>query len=298
MSQLQKKCLVGSMTMHVLLLLTLLAGPAFLSKSRKPLDVPEITFEPAFLIDEKLSNPGGAAPGGPAPAPSPVQSEPPPATPPSTPRPAPRQPPVQAVEPEPAPAVVKPLAKNANDRDAEKLPKAKPVHQVLVSRTKVPLNQTAPVRNPKAANRDDSASSQHASLAGALRDARKNLSRNLSAGTDVRMPAGQGGGSGAAYANYAQEIQRRYKLVYDRELHLAGDIADGQVQVETAIVILRDGSVSRASIVKRSGNAALDRLAQRVLDSVRQLPACPAGATDASRTFNIIFDLKPRIGTG
>jgi TonB family protein len=112
------------------------------------------------------------------------------------------------------------------------------------------------------------------------------------------MPAGQGGGSGASYANYAQEIQRRYKAAYDRALMAAGDISDGQTSVETSIVILRDGTVLNSSIVRPSGNAELDKLTRRVLDSVRDLPAFPSGATDSRRTFNIIFDLKPKINLG
>ncbi|MCO5051423.1 MAG: TonB family protein [Verrucomicrobiae bacterium] len=302
MSQLQKKCLVGSTTLHVLLLLTLLVGPAFLVKKQEPLNLPEITFEPAFLIDEQLSNPGGAAPGGPAPIQSPPEpSQPAPAPAPNpVPQPVETQPPAKVVEPKPAPKVVKPVETKFNDREVEKSPKSKPTHQVQVSKTKVPLNRSTAAKNQKPANDGAAAadSQRNSALATALRSTRSGLGKGLSSGTDVRMPDGQGGGSGAAYASYAQEIQRRYKAAYDRELQIAGDIADGQAQVETSIVVLRDGTVSSARILKPSGNAELNRLTQRVLDSVRQVPAFPSGTTDSTRTFNIVFDLKPRIGFG
>lgn len=113
------------------------------------------------------------------------------------------------------------------------------------------------------------------------------------------MPPGQGGGSGASYANYNQEIQRIYKAAYDRALMAAGDIGDGQrPEVETSIVILRNGTVLNSSIIKPSGNAELNKLVKGVLNSVREVPAFPAGATDSRRTLNIIFDLKPKLNLG
>ncbi len=301
MSRLEKKCVLGATTMHALLLLALLVGPAFFTRKEAPLDLQEITFVPSILTDAMMSNPGGAAPGGQTQVQP--QPQPPAAQPPTPPAPEPPQT-EKVVDPEPPVKEVKQPAKvvetdepKFNDRDSDKVQKPKP-KQVVVSNKKVSLaNRNTSTSKPTTAKSNTSASNNSA-LASALRSTRSNLGSGLSSGTDVRMPAGQGGGSGASYANYAQEIQRRYKAVYDRQLQVAGDIAEGSAQVETSIVILRDGTVLTSSIVRPSGNAELDKLTRRVLDSVRDLPAFPAGATDSRRTFNIIFDLKPKLNLG
>ncbi len=288
--------------MHALLLLALLVGPAFFTRKEEPLNLPELTIIPDILTDKPFSKEGGAAPGGqtqvqPEPQPPAVQPQP---TPPTPEPPQPREPvtePEPVKPPKPQPKAVEPDDPKINDRDSDKVQKPKP-KQVVVSNKRVPLtNRNTTTAKPTTAKPDSSASNNSA-LASAIRSARGNLGSGLSSGTDVRMPSGQGGGSGAAYANYAQAIQRIYKTAYDRALQSAGDIADGSVQVETSVVILRDGTVLNSSIVKPSGNAELDKLTRRVLDSIREVPAFPSGATDSRRTFNIIFDLKPKLNLG
>lgn len=301
MSRLEKKCVLGATTMHALLLLALLVGPAFFTRKQEPLDIQEITFVPSILTDAMMSNPGGASPGGQTHTPPQPQPQQPIAQPqPPTPEPPTQE---EVVEPEPVkpskpqPKTAEPDEPKISDRESDKVQKPKP-KQVVVSNKKVSLaNRNTSTSKPTTAKSNTSASNNSA-LASALRSTRSNLGSGLSSGTDVRMPAGQGGGSGASYANYAQEIQRRYKAAYDRQLQVAGDIAEGSAQVETSIVILRDGTVLNSSIVRPSGNAELDKLTRRVLDSVRDLPAFPAGATDSRRTFNIIFDLKPKLNLG
>jgi TonB family protein len=308
MSRLQKKCVLGATTLHALLFLALLVGPAFFTKKPEPLDLVELTFVPSMLTDAMLSNPGGAAPGGannlqpqPAPQPQPQpQSEPP--------QPKPEPPQKETVtEPEPVKEVKQPKKQveddpqpRFNDRDGDKQQKPKPVHQVKVSnvKAKLPNRNTTTTSKTSTTRNSGSETSNNSALASAIRSTKSNLGSGLSSGTDVRMPAGQGGGSGASYANYAQEIQRIYKAAYDRAVMAAGNIADGQAQAETSVVILRDGTVLNSSIIKPSGNAELDKVTRRVLESIREVPAFPAGATDSRRTFNIIFDLKPKLNLG
>ena len=208
-------------------------------------------------------------------------------------------PPVKEVKPPKKPQV-EPDDTKTNDRLSDKPQKPAPQkREVQVSKKVVKLNSPRTTTSKTSGNTSSSSgTTANSALVSALNNTRGKLGSGLSSGTDVRMPAGQGGGSGASYANYAQEIQRRYKAAYDRALMAAGDIADGQTQVETSIVILRDGTVLNSSIVKPSGNAELDKLTRRVLDSIRDLPAFPAGATDSRRTFNIIFDLKPKLNLG
>ncbi len=307
MSRLQKKCVLGATTLHALLFLALLVGPAFFTKKPEPLDLVELTFVPSMLTDAMLSNPGGAAPGGannPQPQPAP---QPQPQPQPEPPQPKPEPPQKETVtEPEPVKEVkqpkkpqVEPDDTKINDRISDKSQKpAPPKREVQVSKKVVKLNGSRITTKPSNSSSSSSGATANSALASAIRSTKSNLGSGLSSGTDVRMPAGQGGGSGASYANYAQEIQRIYKAAYDRAVMAAGNIADGQAQVETSVVILRDGTVLNSSVIKPSGNAELDKVTRRVLESIREVPAFPAGATDSRRTFNIIFDLKPKLNLG
>jgi TonB family protein len=311
MSRLQKKCVLGATTLHALLFLALLVGPAFFTKKPEPLDLVELTFVPSILTDAMLSNPGGAAPGGannPQPQPAP-QPQPQPQPEPPQPKPEPPQK-EKVVEPDPEPPVkevkqpkkppVEPDDTKINDRLSDKPQKPAPQkREVQVSKKVVKLNGSRSTTKSSNSSGSSSGTAANSALASAIRSTKSNLGAGLSSGTEVRMPAGQGGGSGASYANYNQAIQRIYKMAYDRALLAAGDISDGQQpQVETSIIILKDGTVVNANISKPSGNAELDKLVRGVLNSIRELPAFPAGATDYRRTLNIIFDLKPKINLG
>ncbi|MGC3957709.1 MAG: TonB C-terminal domain-containing protein [Verrucomicrobiota bacterium] len=284
MSRLQKKCVLGATTMHALLLLALLVGPAFFHQEEEPLDLTEITIEPSILTDSPFSNEGGAKPGGqvvqqskpeqPVAEPKPPTPEPPktePAKKEEVAAPEPVKP------PKPQPKTVEAEEPKLTDRDSDKVQKPKPVHQVKVNTDKrVKLSdKTASTAKTSSTAKANTNTSNNSALASALRSTRSNLGSGLSSGTDVRMPDGQGGGSGASYANYAQAIQRIYKRAYDQALAAAGDIADGQVQIETSVVILSDGTVVSGVLVSPSSNAALNSLTKRVLDSVRQVRHFP-----------------------
>lgn len=54
MSKLNKKCFLASASMHLLLFLVLLVGPAFLMSHDKVEDMPVLDFIPAKLIDEQF----------------------------------------------------------------------------------------------------------------------------------------------------------------------------------------------------------------------------------------------------
>src|ERR1051325_8394531 len=62
MNRLQKKCFIASAGTHLLLLLILFVGPAFLSPKRPPPDnLPLIDFIPPRTVDAAVApNPGGA----------------------------------------------------------------------------------------------------------------------------------------------------------------------------------------------------------------------------------------------
>ena len=73
MSRLQKKCFIGASGMHLLLLVVLFVGPAFMSGDKVD-DTPVLTFIPTITTDDKVS--GGGAPKPPTPQLPPVERPP------------------------------------------------------------------------------------------------------------------------------------------------------------------------------------------------------------------------------
>lgn len=290
MNRLQKKCFIGAMSLHCLLMLALAVGPGFFSRETEE-SLAVITFEPGMLTDEKIS--GGGSPRQAVQPQQPV-APPTPTTPPVAP-PQTQTEKVERVEPvKPEPEKIKRTDPDTINTKPEK-PKTREV-QISQKVVKIPRSNTQQSSRNTLNTSDPNAKANEA-FQKAIAKAGNNISSGISSSAKISMSDGPGGG-GVSYANYAQEIQRRYKAAYDRALQAAGDIADGQTSVETSVVILSDGTVVTSSIVKPSGNMALDNLTRRVLDSIREVPPFPAGAKDSRRTFNIIFDLKPRNSLG
>src|SRR5262245_22806196 len=69
MNRLQKKCFIASASLHGLLVLILLVGPAFLASKSKLNDMPVLDVIPSRLVDEAFS--GGGNPKAPPPPPAP-----------------------------------------------------------------------------------------------------------------------------------------------------------------------------------------------------------------------------------
>jgi len=279
MNRLQQKCFVAATGLHLLLLVILFIGPAFLSSRDKADNMPVLDFVPMKTIDAALSGGGSpiAKPPPPAPQPQPPQPQPQPQIipPAPTPQPQPVKPVVRTPEPSPDPVEKK-----------SRLPD--------VSTTIVMRSQPKPPK-PSTPDRDTDVRAE-AKQRAAFSSAARNLRAGLSSSTTVEM-YGPGGG-GPTYAGYNMEVQRIYKQHYDAALLVAGDIADEQTSVEAAVTIASSGTVVSARIRTPSKNPALNKLVQRVLDAVTFLRPFPEGAKDSERTLNIIFDLKPKPGIG
>ena len=288
-NRLQKKCVIAATSVHLLLLLILLVGPAFFTPDSKLLTTAEINFVPAMLIDEALQ--GGGSPQGGQTAPPPLNNPPPEVV---KPRDDVKQPdPKPAIEP--AKPVVKPTPKQVETEDAiDPNPKKPQKHTVKVNLTEI-RKKPATSTPPKSANSDSSADKELAKAVAALKGTAQGIRNNTSGSTSIQL--GPGGG-GPTYASYNSEIQRIYKQRYDLALSSAGNIGGEQASVEASITIARDGRVVSTRIVTPSRNAALNKLVERVLDSVSTLRPFPEGAKDAQRTLNIIFELTPRQGLG
>jgi TonB family protein len=115
------------------------------------------------------------------------------------------------------------------------------------------------------------------------------LRTGLSGSTSVSVP----GTGGATYASYTSFVDLVYRTAWaplkPRET------GDRSLSVLVRVVIARNGEVVDSAITRRSGNAALDRSVQTVLDRVRTIGRpFPEGARDDQREFHIEFNLESR----
>jgi TonB family protein len=278
MNRLQKKCVIATAGIHLLLLLVLVFGSAFFSPRPKPDDTQLLDVIPANLIDAAFnSGVRGATP----PAPAPIVTPPPQPVPPTPAvQPAPQPPAPKAVvtpptlterlkeifTPEPKPEPAKP----APAKPEPKLHKIQ-VNTTLVSRI-APKNSTPTDNSQKTAQ--------------AINNAIRNLQKNLKPGTTIDMP----GDSTVAYANYASAV----KSIYDRAWTLPDSIANDDENVKVTVTIASDGTVMSARIIERAGDAPVDASVQRTLDRVTFIAPFQEGATDKERTYTINFNPKAK----
>ncbi len=256
MNRLQKKCVLATAGVHLLLLVILVVGPAFFQPRPKADDTQVLDIIPANLIDAPFtSGVRNAQPPAPAPVVTPPQPQP---TPPA---------PQPVVTP---PTLAQRLEKVFKSEPPKPVPAKVQPHKIQINTQRV--THTASKNVP-----DDS--SQRAR---ALRNAIRNLKKNLSPGTTIDMP----GNSSAAYANYADAV----KSVYDQAWTLPNAIANDNEIVKVTVTIASDGTVISARIIDSSGDAALDASVQKTLERVTFIAPFPEGTTDKQRTYTISFN--------
>jgi TonB family protein len=269
MNRLQKKCVIGTVGIHLLLLLILIVGPAFFNQEPKLDNSQILEVIPSNLIDANAnSGVQNAQPPAPTPViPKPLQPIPLPpkiVTPPPTPTPTPTPSLLVRVEKyfKPTPAVT------PNLTPAEHQPKPQQ-NNINVSTQLV--KRTAPKNTSKPDN------------SRVINNTVKNLSKELSSSTKIDMP----GNASASYASYASVI----KTVYDRALlpHVPSEVANKSEKTEVKIVIGSDGTVISSEIISPSGDPAWDNSVQRTLDSVTFVAPFPDGATEKERTYTLGF---------
>jgi len=270
MNRTQKKCVIATAGIHLLLLVILFVGPAFFYSKPKADDLQVLDVIPANLVDAAFSS--GVANAAPPP-PAPV---------------APPAPPVPVVQPPPPPLAkpVVPPAPTLTERvekffKPEPPPKPAPeqpvteTHKIQVS-TKL-VTRTAPKNSPPTPDN----SQQQQRQAKAIRSALRNLKTSLTSSTTVDMP----GNSSVAYANYATAV----KSIYEQAWILPNDVSDN-ANTKVSVTIASDGTVITARIIDPSGDAGLDASVQRTLDRVKFIAPFPAGSTDKERTYVINFN--------
>jgi protein TonB len=246
MNRLQKKCVLATAGIHLLLLVILIVGPAFFAPRPKTDDLQVLDVIPANLIDAQFtSGVRGAQPPPPdlqpapqPPAPQPVVSQPPP-----TPAPEP------VVKPEPVkPTPTKPVPEKPQE------------HKIQIDTHLVTRNASQKTSTPN----------NTAAREKALKTAIKNLKNNFSPSTTVDMP----GNSSVAYANYASAV----KSVYEQAWLLPNSIANDNENVKVTVTIASDGTVVSARIVDSSGDDILDASVQRTLERVTFVAPFPEAA--------------------
>jgi len=257
MNRLQKKCVIVTAGVHLLLLLILIVGPAFFSPKPKEDDLQVLDVIPANLIDAPFSS--GVANAQPPP-PEPVVVPPPP---------------VPVVRP-PEPVTPKVEMPKPVIKDPEKSPtppeKPKPVISTkLVTRT---TPKTAPAA--KAAN--------DAARARAFQKALQKLKNNLTSGTVVDMP----GSGSVAYASYKDALGSLYYSAWTPD-----GAGNDEANTYVKITVASDGTVINARIITPSGDEKMDASVQRALQQVPSVPPLPDKAKD-QQDFTIMFNLKAK----
>jgi protein TonB len=280
--RLQQKCFLASAGIHLLLLVILFVGPAFLSPRDPLANLPVIDFIPDRLVDAAVVGGGNPNVRPPPPTPAPPTPAPPPPVVKPAPAPEPEPKPEPKVrEPEP----VKTAKEQTPDPDSLEVQKRK---KPAIS-TKIVTRKDTPAKTSKAGLEAGER---------ALAQARQQIAR---AASSIREAAaapttiedfGPGGG-GPAYASYAAWVKTVYENAWVPPAETASDDA---ITVAT-VTIARDGTVVSARISKGSGDALVDASVRSTLDRVRTIGRpFPEGVKDKERTYIIHFNLKAKRG--
>lgn len=282
MNRLQKKCVVASAGFHLLLLVLLFVGPAFLTPEARTVDIPVINFVPYITTDEAISG-GGNPKGSPPPMADPAPPTPAPQrqeTPPPKPEPAVKEVPKPQPETQPKPS-------EKNDSFAvEQSSKPKP-RKIEVSTTIVRRNTSG-----RANNRSNSAAQEVAAAQRAAQRAGQaiaGIAGGLSKSTSVELQ-GTGGG-GVPYANFLAAVKKAYTDAWVVPASLSTDLAT----VTVSVTIARNGKVISSTIVRRSGSTEVDQSVQATLDRVTYAAPLPPNAREDERTVTIDFNLKAKL---
>ncbi|MDB6121017.1 MAG: cell envelope integrity inner rane protein TolA [Pedosphaera sp.] len=310
MSRLEKKCFIASSAFHGLLFAILLFGAAFLVPANKVEPVHPLTVYSEGDVTDALSS-GGDSSLKAAPSPAPQVEKPQPA-PPTPPAPQPDPPKVEKIKPVEPPKHSDPVKpeppKKLTAKDLEPISHIDKTKPADSKKSKLDPESLKPiVRKPSdkkakaQKDQDDAADREYKAMAAARQKAAaefnktfKSLSKNMSSSTLVQTTSGTGiNGGGPAAANYRDLVFSRYYNAWNPPAD-----TDDTREVMVSITISRDGNVLNARIVKRSGNAALDRSIQNVIENVTVIAPFPPGATEPERVFKIIFTLEAKRAIG
>ncbi|HUA64430.1 MAG TPA: energy transducer TonB [Alphaproteobacteria bacterium] len=279
MNRLQKKCVIGTAGIHLLLLTILIFGPAFFNRQPKTDDT-VLDVIPANLVDAALNS---GVRDAQAPQPTPQPAVIPPSMlqpPPPLPAPAPRavQPPAPA--PMPSPSLLEAFKEYFSHTkptstvtpDMKRVERAEKSHDDNI---KVDLTKRTTITHKS--HPDNTANTK------AISSELNSLKNSLSSGTHIDVP----GNGAAAMANYATVVRSVYLRAFSANLT---DGISGKNHVLVKVTIARDGTVISSSITSPSGDSALDDAVQHTLNQVTFIAPFPDGATEDQRSYPLNFD--------
>jgi TonB family protein len=258
MNRMQKKCVMATVGVHLLLLVILIVGPAFFTPKSKPDDFHLLDVIPANLIDASFN--------------SGVQNAQPPA------------PVVTPPQPQPTPPAPKPVETPPTlAQTLERIFKPEPVKPTTNTAQphKIQINKQLVTRTPPKNIPDNSQQAR------AVRSALRNLKKNFTPGTVVDMP---GNSSGEAYASYRDVIA----TIYYEAWTPPGNADNDEANTKVSVTIANDGTVISARIVTPSGDMHVDTSIQRTLERVTFIAPFPKDAVEKERTYIINFNLKTK----
>jgi TonB family protein len=287
MNRLQKKCLIVSVTLHLLLLGVVLFGSALVPAPKTPPIQPLTMIDPRLISDAPTSgvNP---APGAAAPAQAPA------------PRPAVEPPRPRVEQPEIPKTQEPPKTKTSPEKDVEPPKPAKP--RVVLNSDELKMNKR-PTSKPTTTKTTTDAPDDSQARADAVRRSQitkqigqsvKNLNGGLSTATTVETTFGGGGESGPAAQNYRDVVASIYTAAWTPP----ADLDDELATVSVSVTIARDGNVVTGHITKSSGNPAMDRSIQATLEKVTYIAPFPPGAKEPERIYRIKFNLQVKRSIG
>ena len=283
MNRLQKKCLVATTGLHLLLVLVIVFGSAFFISHTKPDETQVLNVIPANLVDAAFnSGVKNAAPPAPiAKPPEPTPQPPPPKPVVTPPTPLPKPEPVKPPEPEP----VKPQRLSPDDLKPLEPAKTEP-KKIEISLKPVVHNAPKVTTDTSAADAARTAAKAAKKRADAFANAARSIEKNASSATTVEMP----GTGSVSYANYASVV----KSIYEQAWTPPDDTASDDANTKVSVTIGQDGSVISARILSPSGDSRVDNSVRRTLDRVTFVAPFPEGAKEKERTFIINFNLKAK----
>ena len=272
MMRLVKKCFFLSVGLHLLVLAGLILWAMFMIVKADKLPPQLSMIAPGIL--ENILNPQPASQPVVTPQVRP-QIRPTPPQPRPEVRPTPPRPNIRPTPPKPTPRPKNPIKTKPPRKKKHVIKIAQNTHtsKGTPSRPKTPQPKvTKPAVSPTQ-----------------LKNIQK-LRNQLSAAIKVNVT----GDNRAAFTSYASYVVAVYRRTW--EPLIPDNLARPRV-AKVSVTIRRDGRVLSERIIRRTGDAALDRSVQRALDRVRTIgKSFPSGSKDSQRTFTL--DFTPQIRGG
>jgi TonB family protein len=292
MDRLQKKCFVASTGFHLLLLVILLVGSAFVASRDKAGDIVSrstlngtrvLDYVAPATVDNALA---GARDPHEGPQLATLDTRPTAHSAPVTRPDLMRQttPPRQPLKDLPLPTNPGKSPQPTSDR----LPKKPSFDFTPITRPSLQSQESAhtrPLDGEQQPDHGQQVAAWQRDASAALSGALKRLASARSGSAAFEWPA-----SGAGAAPYS-DFYERVKSVYSHAWIVPDGVNDERATVGVSVTIARDGRVVSARIMRTSGNPPVDHSVQATLDRVNYAAALPEGAAESQRTIIINFNV-------